>query len=169
MRTLLLMTALIVTLFSCKKNNDPDPQSNLNPWDGRYSISGTIVDATEPAISSPGPKEYSLSTGSATTDTLISKDLGFAAHLIDHGGSLSFYGTFGLILTFDPTTNKITSISNPHGQPSTSGRSAVLDPSGLNEFDPVTKTIKIKYWMDETGVAGHRTAFDETWTYLGPR
>lgn len=26
-----------------------------------------------------------------------------------------------------------------------------------------------KYWMDETGVTGHKTSFDETWTYIGTR
>jgi hypothetical protein len=33
----------------------------------------------------------------------------------------------------------------------------------------LSKNIKIKYWMDEAGFAGHRTSFDETWVYIGAR
>jgi len=113
--------------------------------------------------------EYSLEVVTATQLKLVSKDLTLVGHLINVGGSLSYYSQFGLLVNFDPATNKITSISNFYGQPSSNGRSAVLDPSGVNTWDPSTKNIKIKYWMDETGVTGHRALFDETWVYLGPR
>lgn len=155
-------------MFSCKKSGTATTSGTLNPWDGRYRMEGTLVDATEPVITWPGDTyEYSVVTTSATQIKLVSKDLGFEGHLIRHGGSLSFYGTFGLVVNFDPATNKITSVTNFHGQPSANNRSAVLDPSGVNTWDPVTKNIKIKYWMDQAGV--HKTSFNETWIYIGAR
>jgi hypothetical protein len=170
-RQLLLLSATFVLLYACSKKKDAvNPPSTLNPWDGKYRLEGTLVDAKDPAFVWPGNTYlYNVETLSATQIQLISIDLGFAGHLLKNGINLTFYGTFGLIATFDPATNKITSVTNSYGQPSTSGRSAVLDPSGVNAWDPVTKNIKIKYWMDETGFAGHRTSFDETWVYIGVR
>jgi hypothetical protein len=169
-RSALFVSAALILLYSCKKNNSTTPPSTLNPWDGKYRLEGMLVDAKDPAFVWPGNTYlYNVETLSATQIQLTSIDLGFAGHLIKNGINLTYYGTFGLIVTFDPATNKITSVTNSYGQPSTSGRSAVLDPSGINTWDPVTKNIKIKYWMDETGFAGHRTSFDETWVYIGAR
>ncbi len=163
-----LILLFLLTAMACSKKKEDSPQSNLKPCDGRYTVTGTLVDYTEPAIALAGPREYSLSPDASGKAQLLCKDLGINGHLITHGGSLSYYPRFGLIITIDPQTNKITGLTNSYGQPSTNGRSAVLDPSGTNTFDPATKTLKLKYWMDETGVTGHKTAFDETWTYLGP-
>ena len=165
---LILLSALL--MFSCKKSKTDEPPGTLNPWDGKYRLEGTLVDAKDPAFVWPGNTYlYNVETLSATQVQLISIDLGFAGHLLKNGINLTYYGTFGLKVTFDPATNNITSVTNTYGQPSASGRSAVLDPSGVNTWDPVTKNIKIKYWMDEAGFAGHRTSFDETWVYIGAR
>lgn len=170
MKTKLVPLLLCACIFSCKKSkDDAEPIPDINRWDGRYNVEGTLTDFKEPVYEWPGTREYRLETNSPTQVTLISKDLGIAGHVIKNGINLSYYGTFGLIVNFDPATNKITSITNSYGQPSSSGRSAVLDPSGVNTWDPVTKNIKIKYWMDEAGFTGHRTAFDETWVYIGAR
>ncbi len=155
-------------MFSCKKSSTGSTSSTRNPWDGKYRMEGTLTDVVEPVITWPGDTyEYNLETTSATQIKLVSKDLGIDGHLIKYGGSLSYYGKFGLLVNFDPATNKITSVTNSYGQPSSSNRSAVLDPSGINTWDPVTKNVKIKYWMDEGGV--HRTSFNETWVYVGAR
>ncbi len=167
MRTYLLLCMLFLGI-SCSKSDD-QPAANINPWDGRYRIEGSLTDFDEPAITWPGSYEYNMETVSSTQIRVISKDLGFAGHLISHGGSLSYYSKFGLLVTIDPSTNKITGITNTYGQPSENGRSAVLDPSGENKWDPVTKNIHIKYWMDQTGITGHKAAFDETWVYIGAR
>lgn len=164
-----LILLFLLAAIACSKKKEDNSEPALKPWDGRYMVTGTLVDYTEPAIASAGPKEYSLSPDASGKAVLLCKDIGINGHLITHGGSLSYYSRFGLIITIDPQTNKITGLTNSYGQPSTNGRSAILDPSGTNTFDPATKTLKLKYWMDETGVAGHKTAFDETWTYLGPR
>ena len=81
----------------------------------------------------------------------------------------TYYGSFGLIINFDASDN-VSSLSNYYGQPSGNGRSANVDPSGINKYDPATKTIKIKYWMDQPSVVTpHRTYFNETWKFVGPR
>lgn len=165
-------TVVFCLLFglSCACSKKSGTSDNLiDPWNARYRIEGTLTDVSEPAITWPGSYEYYLETISSTQVKLISKDLTIAGHLISHGGSLSYYSNFGLILNFDPANNKITSISNFYGQPSPNGRSAILDPSGVNSWDPLTKRISIKYWMDEAGISGHRTSFNETWVYLGAR
>lgn len=169
-RFILLFSVALISLYSCKKSSTTTPTSTLNPWDGKYRLEGTLTDAKDPAFVWPGNTYlYNVETVSSTQIRLISIDLGFAGHLLKNGINLTYYGTFGLLVNFDPATNKITSITNSYGQPSASGRTAVLDPSGINTWDPVTKNIKIKYWMDEAGFAGHRTSFDETWVYIGAR
>ena len=169
-RLLMLIPVALLLLNSCSKKKDPI-NPTLNPYDGKYRIEGTLTDHKDPSFVWPGNTYlYRLETLSPTQIQLISVDLGIAGHLLKNGINLTFYGNFGVIVNFDPATNKITSITNSYGQPSaTSGRSAVLDPSGVNSWDPVTKNIKIKFWMDETGFVGHRTSFDETWVYIGPR
>lgn len=170
-RFLLFALSVILILNACSKSDDSGgTASGNNPWDGKYRIEGTMTDAVDPTYTWAGNTyEYTLETTSSTQVKVISKNLGISGHLILVGGSLSYYSQFGLIVNWDPSTNKITSITNSYGQPSPSGRSAVLDPSGVNTWDPVTKNIKIKYWLDQTGVTGHRTSFDETWVYIGAR
>jgi hypothetical protein len=167
----LLFIVAATLIFSCKKKPDEQPApSTLNPWDGKYRFEGTLTDHKDPAFVWPGNTYlYNLETMSPTQVKVISVNLGIAGHILKNGINETYYGTFGLLVNFDPATNKITSISNSYGQPSASGRTAVLDPSGVNTWDPVTKNIKIKYWMDEAGFAGHRTSFDETWVYIGAR
>lgn len=169
-RFLSFFCAAILLLNACSKSKDDPAQPGNNPWDARYRMEGTLTDHKEPVYVWPGNTyEYSLETVSATEVKLISKDLAMAGHLLKNGINLTYYSSFGLWVTFDPASNKITAVTNSYGQPSANGRSAVLDPSGVNTWDPVTKNIKIKYWMDEVGFAGHRTSFDETWVYIGPR
>jgi len=171
MRNLILLLSTILLVVSCKKDKGSNPPpGNLNPWDGRYRIEGTMIDHADPSFEWAGDTYiYSLQTSGANTDSVISENLGMPGHLIKNGINLSYYSNFGLIVTFDAATNKVTAVTNYYGQPSSNGRSAVLDPSGVNAVDPATKTIKIKYWMDEVGTPGHRASFDETWVYIGPR
>lgn len=169
-KTLIIASLLFVVLLSCKKNKeDEEINGDINKFDGRYSITGTIVDKTDPKISAPAAKEYHLKTINNTEIEMFSPELGISGHLILNISNLSYYAKFSVIVKFDPATNKTVSVRNGYGQPSENGRSAVLDPSGENSWDPVTKNIRIKYWMDENGVTGHKASFDETWTYIGAR
>lgn len=169
-RFVVIASIILILQSSChKKRSSIGPDNSLNKWDGRYRVEGTLTDVSDPQITWAGSYEYNLITTSSSQLKMVPKDLGIEGHLIKHGSSLSYYSQFGPVLTLDANTNKITAITNFYGQPSPSGRSAVLDPSGANAWDPVTKNIKIKFWMDETGLPGHRTSFDETWVYIGAR
>jgi len=140
-----------------------------NKYDGIYEISGSLVDLTNSNITGYYPLKWELRTTGASTVTVVDNELlGIPGHVISSSGSTSYYGSFGLVVTFDPATNKITSLVNYYGQPSSNGRSAALDPSGRNEYDPVTKKIYIKYFMLQPGTTV-RTTFDEVWSYTGPR
>ncbi len=140
-----------------------------NGFDGAYTITGTLVDAASSGIHGNYPLSCGLVTSGANTVRLFDNVIGGVYHSILSGASLSYYGAFGLEFTID-ASNKITKVVNVYGQPASNGRSASLDPSGVNTWDPSTKTMKVKYWMDQPSViAGHRVAFDETFTYNGVR
>lgn len=139
-----------------------------NKYDGLYEVNGTMVDAANGALTGFYPWQVALVTNGASQVILYDNDAGFAVrHLILNNGGLSYYGNFGVLMNFDPATNKVTSITNYFGQ-GTGGRSGELDASGLNTWDPATKEMKVKYWMNQPG-ATHRTSFDETFTYTGVR
>jgi hypothetical protein len=139
-----------------------------NKWDGVYSVSGNMVDLTTATITGSYPLSWELRTTGSNTLAIFDKSQGTQTHLILNGGSPSQYGSFGLNITIDPITNKITAIVNSYGQPSGNGRSAALDPSGENAYDPATKTFRIKYFMLQPGTTV-RTTFDETWVYSTAR
>lgn len=139
-----------------------------NKWDGVYTVNGTMIDLTTPTITGTYPLTWELRTTGANTIAVFDKGRGTQTHNILSGGALSQYGTFGLNLTIDPATSKITSVVNPFGQPAANGRSAALDPTGVNAYDPATKTFKIKYFMLQPGTTV-RTTFDETWVFSGVR
>jgi len=141
-----------------------------NKYDGVYVVNGTMVDAAAPTITGYLPMNYHLiTTGTSSVD-------GFDPDVwedyfvpIYSGTSVSGYGSFSPQFVFD-ASNKITAVTNAYGQPAGNGRSAELDPSGVNSWDPATKTIKVKFWMNQPSViAGHRTAFDWTMVYKGVR
>lgn len=146
-----------------------------NQYDGKYKVTGSMVDLSNAALTGLYPLTFDLISNGASQVVVSDRDvLGFPGHPILSGGSPSYYGSFGLILDFDDATGKITAIKNYYGTPpnyvSGNGRSAELDPSGVNTYDKATKTIKIKYWMNQPSViTPHRTAFDETWVYDGDR
>jgi hypothetical protein len=139
-----------------------------NKYDGHYTVEGTMVDATNPALTGPYPWDVYLVTSNAAQVQVFDNDYtGDIFHKILSAGASSYYGAFGVVINFDDNNN-VTSVTNLYGQPASNGRSAELDPSGVNKWDPVTKTLKIKYWMNQPGPT-HRTLFDETFTYTGVR
>lgn len=169
-RFILLLAAFSFVFFSCKKEKKETVPNITTALDMRYTVTGTMKDNSNATYAGSYPYETTLAKNNETQATNTPKELGIPGHLILIGGSKSYYSQFAIIITVDPATNKITSITNHYGQPSSNGRSATLDPSGANSWDPVTKEIKIKYWMDEPTVfTPHRVSFDETWTYLGPK
>ena len=143
-----------------------------NKWDGRYRVTGTFTDIATPNITFT-EQEANLITISPNQIQMIPKDLGIPGYLILSGTSLSYYGSFGPVFQFDATTNKITGVTNSYGQPASNTRSAQLDPSGTNQYDPNSKTFTVKFWMKQpntiTTPPHHRVMFINTFIYIGPR
>ena len=145
-----------------------------NKWDGVYEATGTMVDLANATLTGFYPLEWELQTASATQCIVVDNVyLGFPGHIINSPAGLSYYGSFGLVVTFDPATDKITNVVNYYGQPAANTRSAALDPTGINAYDAATKTINIKYIMKQVLNPplpnNNRTLFDETWKFLRPR
>lgn len=159
-----------------------------NKYDGVYTISGTMVDVTNPAASEVNtlpalvgatPYQYELRTTSANTcDVYDNYSAGYQQGYgivfntgATTGNPASAYGSFMPALTFDLTTNKITAVVNHYGQPASNGRYAQLDPSGsVNAY--VSGKITIKYNMVGGSLVTAnqvRTTWDEVWTYLKSR
>jgi hypothetical protein len=142
-----------------------------NRWDGHYKVTGTMVDLTTASITGSYPFEADLETFSANEVLLYHTGSPFTGyyHPILSGGSGSAYGNFVPVFVFDPATNKVIDVYNGYGQHVLpQDRSGQLDPTGVNSYDPATKTLKVSYYMLQPGTT-IRTTFNEVFTYLGPR
>ena len=141
-----------------------------NIYDGDYTMNGTLVDAANGGITGQYPAEVFLETVDGTSVVMFEPTIyGNFYHLISSGGSVSVYGSFAPVFKFDANNNVI-SVTNHYGQPAANGRSAEIDPSGINKYDPATHKLSVSYWMNQPSViAGHRTHFVEVFTYLGKR
>ena len=151
----------IVLLFTVK-----------NRWDGEYEVTGTMVDVSSSALTGLFPMTYHLITSGALTD-----DGYDPIHWEDYfipirsGTAISGYGSFSPVFYWDQNNN-IVDIKNIYGQPAGNGRYAQLDPSGVNKYDPATKTIKVKFFMFQPSVVAlpnARVLFDWTMVYKKPR
>lgn len=144
-----------------------------NKYDGVYTMTGSLTDAAAPALTAKSPTEVQLITSGTNSVYLRNSGAGnpgFAGLFpILSGGSESGYGSFAPEFIFD-ANNNVTAVVNVYGQPAGNTRSAAIDPSGVNKWDPITKTLKVKWFMYQPSViAGVRTKFDFTFTYQRPR
>lgn len=158
-----------------------------NNWDGKYAVTGPMVDAlngtliqwNNPALAGDpfpaangGAWELHLITTSATQclmfDNTIWKDY---FHPILNGGANSGYGTFSLVVNFNPANNTISSVTNKYA-PAGNTRQAALDPSGVNAVQG-NRDILIKYFMLQPSLVpappNVRVTFDEKWAFKGSR
>jgi hypothetical protein len=144
-----------------------------NRYDGIYRVTGTMVDLAAPTITGYFPQDVDLLTLGAAAVVMIPRDLGIPGHLILSGTSLSYYGSYGPVFTFDLATDKVISVTNYYGQPAGNTRSAEIDPSGINKWDAATKDMDVKYFMKQPNTITTppyiRVTFDEHFDYLGPR
>jgi hypothetical protein len=144
-----------------------------NRWDGRYRLTGTMVDIAAPTLTAYSPQDMDVITVTSNSVMFVPRDLGIPGILILSGTSLSYYGSFGPVLIFNPIDNKITTVYNYYGQPASNTRSAQIDPSGVNSFNPTSKTIQVKYFQLQPNTVTtppyRRVFFESTLTYLGPR
>ncbi|WP_336516846.1 hypothetical protein [Pollutibacter soli] len=145
-----------------------------NKYDGVYNLTGTLVDNVNAGLG-PYDQEVSLITTGANTVKMVPTDLGFEGHLIydNVNAGVSYYGSFGPVFEFDPATDKVIGVKNIYGQPAGNTRSAELDPSGDNFYDPVSKEIRVSYFMKQPSLVptppNIRVRFNEVFTYVGPR
>lgn len=155
-----------------------------NKWDGVYDVTGTMVDAVNPALVHVTKalnsvygigQEYHLVTVSPTAcavyDNTVYGD--YIVPISTGGGTgLSGYGDFALLVEFDPETDEIVNVSNYYGTPANT-RAAVLDESGENRYNAASKTINIKFHMLQPSVVPAapyiRSSWDEVWKYTGSR
>jgi hypothetical protein len=147
-----------------------------NRFDGKYTVTGTMVDNVNPNLVGYYPWKAELVTNGGLQNVLQDAEGYFSdprIHIIKQvsPAAISGYGSFGVTFNFDDANN-VVSVINLFGQPASNTRSAKLDPTGINKWDPVTKTLKVKYFMIQTNQAtgtNPRVTFDETYTYTGPR
>lgn len=127
-----------------------------NAWDGVFKWTGTLVDAVSgdiTHISGPyaeqgyGDYEIQLQTIGETKVAMFDDILWGDFMYPMYSGGWSGYGSFAPVFEFNKETNEIISVTNYYGQPAANTRSAQLDPSGENIYDPSTGTIKVKYFM----------------------
>ncbi|OLY93587.1 protein of unknown function [Cnuella takakiae] len=148
-----------------------------NKYDGIYEVTGSYVDATNGAFVAAYPYEWELQTTGPNQCMVVDNvNLGFPGFLFETAagsGSFSYYGNFGLLVNFDPVTDKIVSVTNYYGQPASNTRSAQLDPTGANQYDASSKTINIKYFMLQPSAVpappNIRASFNETWRFVKDR
>jgi hypothetical protein len=142
-----------------------------NKYDGHYEVTGTMVDASNAGLIGDYPFECDLETVGSDAVIMYNYKGNFVGyfHPILSAGASSAYGAFVPVFIFD-TSDKVIAVENGYGQPSSNGRSAQLDPSGINKSDAATKDLDVKYWMNQPSViTPHRTSFDEHFRYLRPR
>jgi hypothetical protein len=141
-----------------------------NRYDGEYTVTGSMTDFANSALTGPYPWDVYLITSGPNQVQVFDNDYAKGIyHKIKNGSADSYYGSFGVVFNFDADGN-VTSVVNLYGQPASNGRSATLDPSGINKYDAATGSLDVKYWMDQPSViTPHRTSFDEHYEFVGAR
>ena len=182
-----------------------------NDWDGTYAVTGPVTDIVTPNLiqwenqpgysdpwldAHPGAWEVHLvTTGGTQCETFDNTIWGSCGHALYNtaNSTNTGYGSFGIVVNFDPATNTVASVFNYYGDPTrpatnlgnpasgtgaplyaaSNGRRGELDPSGANSVQG-NKDILIKYFMWHPGATAPpltvpRTTFDEKWEFIGPR
>ncbi len=188
----------IVGPLSISGNNMTIPPTSLcsvpiNQFDGIYNVTGTLTDFANPAFAGDYPRQYHL-ISSGPWSVTVAQDVNgeiAPAYMFSNAGAGTFYGSFGIEVFFDPSNNQIFEVRNYYGVPfnapngvgnpatgtgapqyaSANGRAAVLNTTGINNYNPATRVIRIKYDMMQPQVVpvGPRATIEETLTYIGPR
>jgi len=139
-----------------------------NQFDGKYSVTGTMVDLTNAAFVGYYPKGVSLVTQGLSTDAYFDAALGGFGYVFDTGGGLSYFGNWDPVFKFD-TDGTVLSVTNYYDDPAPRSRMAQLDtsPGTVNKYDLATKSLDVSYYMIQAG--NIRLKIHEVWTYQGPR
>jgi hypothetical protein len=147
-------------------------------YEGRYVLTGTMVHLPSPGayvhittIFDPEPYTVQLQTYDGQS-LVFYEEMGWADYIYPIAtadGGYSGWGSFAPIFKFDDAGNVI-AVTNYYGQPAANTRSALLDPAGVNKYDPATKSFQVSYWMVQPSVVAtpphYRTHMVETYTFL---
>ena len=172
---------------------------SLNNYDGVYEVTGTLTDMLNAGYTSDFPFQVQLVTKDSASVYVTryinatGTPMWIPGYTFNAAGTNTIYGNFGLQVSFDSANNTVSAMHNYYGDPSNPPtnvgdpslgtgqpnyqaaaprlRTAFLDPTGLNNYDPTTRVIHIKYLMNDAtySITSPRVHFDETWTYVGPR
>lgn len=144
-----------------------------NKWEGKYAMQtgSSFSDLLNPTFFLNIPANFALETYGPTSvivhDLSTSSAGGYARLVWSAPGSGTYYGTFCAVYNIDPATNKITSVINSYGQPTAgNGRSAAIDPTGVNTYNPATKTFDVTYNCLQPGTTV-RLKFHDILKYTG--
>lgn len=149
-----------------------------NKWDGIYRVTGTFQDVNNAAFVGTYPYEWELHTNGPNQcivyDNVFLGIPGFAFNSAGNPAAPNtYYGSFGLVVNFDPVTNKVTSVVNYYGQPAGNTRSAMLDDTGINAYNAASKQVDIKYFMLQPNAVATpphiRARWNEQWKFIGAR
>ena len=139
-----------------------------NSFDGKYDITGTFIDRTNPAFSGDYPKTGALVTQGALTNAYYDGDLDDIGYVFSTGAGLSYFGNLGAVFAFD-TAGNVTDVTNYYADPAPRSRTFQLNtsPGTVNKYDFATKTLDVSYYFIQSGAI--RGEIHEVWTYTGPR
>ena len=143
-----------------------------NRWEGKYKMmtGSTFADLLNPSYYLNFPDNYALETAGPYTvnvkDLGTSSAAGYARVVLSAPGSGIYYGSFCAVFQIDPVTNKVTAVTNYYGQPASNGRSAALDPAGVNTYNPTTKTFDVSYFCLAPGTTV-RLKFHDIFQWTG--
>lgn len=122
-----------------------------NKWEGKYKMvaGSSFSDVPYPSYTMNFPATFKLLTAGATTNAVCDEAGGlptiYAREFITPTGG-SYYGTWCPVFQIDPATNKVTAVTNYYINPA-NGRAGLIDPAGVNTYNPVTKTFDVSYFV----------------------
>lgn len=140
-----------------------------NKYDGKYSVTGTFVDLTNPAFTGYYPKNVSLVTQGLSSVAYLDETLGSYGYVFNTGAGLSYFGNWDPVFWFDENGN-VTKVTNFFQDPAPRSRDSQLDtdtPGAVNKYDFDTKTLDVNYYFMQGGSI--RGKIHEVFTYKGPR
>jgi hypothetical protein len=139
-----------------------------NMYDGVYTVTGTFNDTQFSTYTGHPSFEVHLITQGLTEAAMFDPNFNGGTFILPfkNGTANSGYGSFTPVFRID-ANNNVVSVVNYYGQPApANGRAAKLDPTGINKYNPETKTLEVSYIMTQNG---DRTFLNHKMVYKGPR
>ncbi len=177
-----------------------------NQWDGIYAVTGPMIELTGqpwtqwnnpaspgfPAANGGAWEGHLVTTGGAQCILVDQTIWGSCGHPMLNAGANSGFGSYGVVIDFNPSNGTIANMHNYYGNPTnaatnlgnpasgsgaplfeaSNSRRVAIDPSGVNQVQG-NRDILLKYFMlQRTVIAAPphvRITFDEKWKYVGSR